>query len=438
MLFFLRRETSGNIAIVFALILPVLLAAAGVGLDFQQRRAQETALQDAADNLALRAARELLIENATEQGVEALVRAWADAQYAPTLGAFTISPEIDKQELTAFVEFEQPLKEGLFFSNLFGSDDAIKAEALAQAQGVTNVCVIALEKTKDYAVRAALSAKLDAPKCAIMSNSTSSRGVSASGSSKISANMICSAGGKEGSGLNFSPMPLTDCPSYEDPLGQRPPPTVGACDETNLQLGQSASLASLSTIAAAADAATATSPLPGYTRYDLKPGVYCGGLRIKSFADVHLSPGIYVMKDGPLIAELGARLVGENVGFYLTGDTSTFIFGPESIISLSAPTDGEMSGLPFFEDRLAPDDRLHQILSSNARTLIGTIYLPRGILSVASLRPVASESAYTAIVAKKLSLIGSPTLVLNADYADTDVPVPDGVGPTGGTVRLRN
>jgi hypothetical protein len=144
------------------------------------------------------------------------------------------------------------------------------------------------------------------------------------------------------------------------------------------------------------------------------------------------------MKDGPLIAELGARLVGENVGFYLTGDTSTFIFGPESIISLSAPTDGEMSGLPFFEDRLAPDDRLHQILSSNARTLIGTIYLPRGILSVASLRPVASESAYTAIVAKKLSLIGSPTLVLNADYADTDVPVPDGVGPTGGTVRLRN
>jgi len=58
-------------------------------------------------------------------------------------------------------------------------------------------------------------------------------------------------------------------------------------------------------------------------------------------------------------------------------------------------------------------------------------------LSVASLTPVADESAYTAIVAKKFSMTGSPTLVLNTDYAATDIPTPDGIGPTGGQVYLR-
>lgn len=434
----LPHNCSGNIAVVFALILPLLIVAGGMGVDFQHRRAQQTALQEAADNLALRAARELLIENATSQGVEALIRAWASAQYKPALGDFTITPLVDDAERTASVDIEQAPKVGFFLTRYFAADEAVSAHALAQARGVTNVCVIALEETDDYAIRATVSAKLNALKCAIMSNSTASRGVSAGALAKISANMICSAGGRDGGPMNFEPMPVTDCPVYPDPLSERMAPAVGACDENNLVLGTQAFGMALRGPAIVRADASGNGLLPGYSRYDLKPGVYCGGLKIRSSSDVRLAPGIYVVKDGPLEVDLGARLVGENVGFYLTGDGATFSFGQESIINLTAPKDGLMAGLLFFEDRNAPAGRTHEIRSSNARTLLGTIYLPRGDLSVASLRPIADASAYTAIVAKKLSMSGSPTLVLNADYSATDVPVPAGVGPTGGGVFLRD
>ena len=91
----------------------------------------------------------------------------------------------------------------------------------------------------------------------------------------------------------------------------------------------------------------------------------------------------------------------------------------------------------FFEDRNAPLDRVHKIESDDARKFLGTFYLSRGVLEVNTQKPVADDSAYTAIVARRLSLIGRPSLVLNADYAGTEIPVPEGVGPVGNTISLR-
>lgn len=53
------------------------------------------------------------------------------------------------------------------------------------------------------------------------------------------------------------------------------------------------------------------------------------------------------------------------------------------------------------------------------------------------MKPIADSSAYTAIIANKIALKGKPQLVLNTDYGATDVPTPEGVGPTGGAVYLR-
>lgn len=433
----------GNMAINLALVAPLLICSAGLGIDFQGRLAQQAALQDAADNLALRAARELLLDNATSQNIESLIRAWADVQYARPLGAFDLTPKVDTQARTVSVDIAQGRKKGFFLSNLVAAGATVNASAVAQAQGVTNVCVIALEDTEDYAIRAGMSAKLSASKCAILSNSTSNRGISVGGMAKLTAKMICTAGGSDGGALNYSPMPIPDCPVYSDPLGERTPPSVGGCDYIDAEFGtQVTSLAgaksALDSARLAGTDVSSGSSIPGYTIHEIEPGVYCGGLKINSSADVRMAPGVYIMKDGPLEVDLGASLRGENVGFYLTGANATFRFGLESMIYLTAPKAGLMAGLLFFEDRAAPEDRSHAILSANARTLLGTIYLPRGRLTIASLQPVADESAYTAIVARKIQMSGSPTLVLNANYAATDIPVPDGVGPTGGQIYLRD
>ena len=86
-----------------------------------------------------------------------------------------------------------------------------------------------------------------------------------------------------------------------------------------------------------------------------------------------------------------------------------------------------MAGLLFFEDANSTLFRIHNIRATNAFNLTGTIYLPRGFLLVDPAATVAAKSAYTAIIAKRLLVENGPSLVLNTDYASTQVPVPDGI-----------
>ena len=139
------------------------------------------------------------------------------------------------------------------------------------------------------------------------------------------------------------------------------------------------------------------------------------------------------MDNGPLIVNGGATLQEDNVGIYFRGDLAVLNLGQDSTVSLSAPKSGVMAGILFFEDRSAPLLRTFKISSDNARKLLGTIYLPRGMFYVGSNQPVADQSAYTVVVARIVRMDSGPNLVLNSDYGATDVPVPQGVGPTGGS-----
>jgi hypothetical protein len=184
------------------------------------------------------------------------------------------------------------------------------------------------------------------------------------------------------------------------------------------------------------------------------------GLTLKPGAIVTLSPGVYVMKDGPLhvgpplislgvgglvsVSLLPATLKGSNVAFYFTGTVkpdddgavTPMRFMKESVVEMTAPKTGEMAGLLFREDPTAAADRRFEIVSDSARRLVGTIYLPRGVFAVSANQPVADQSEYTAIITKRLELLKAPNLVLNTRYSDTDVPVPEGLGPNSGTTRL--
>jgi hypothetical protein len=82
--------------------------------------------------------------------------------------------------------------------------------------------------------------------------------------------------------------------------------------------------------------------------------------------------------------------------------------------------------------------REHKILSDNARTLLGTIYMPQGRLIIDASKPIADKSAYTVLVVRQIDLHAGPNLFLNSDYSATDVPVPKGVGPYGSNVMLTN
>jgi hypothetical protein len=174
---------------------------------------------------------------------------------------------------------------------------------------------------------------------------------------------------------------------------------------------------------------------------------------------VRLSSGIFTIKDGPLTVDGGASISGTEVGIYLKGTAANLTFDADSTVSLSAPKNGPLTGILIFDDpsgasapakapksgrgakgrtiRKAPP-RQHQILSDNARNLLGTIYMPQGEIIIDATKPIADKSAYTVLVVKQLHLYSGPNLILNTDYSASDVPVPMGVGPFGAKIFLSN
>jgi Flp pilus assembly protein TadG len=447
----LWRNQDGNVALLAALVLPLIMLAAAVGIDFQRGAQQRERLKDAADALALRGANELLLASATPDKIKAVIDAAVAANFGEQFGlqAFSHAVEVNAKEAEVTVSLKQTAYRSLF-SGLLGARGDLTLSSTAVAQGGAKVCVVALEETERDGVRLDWKASLSASDCSVLSNSTSQYGVSATSTAKLTTGLTCSSGGYSGSSLNFDPVPTTDCPAYPDPLAKREAPPITGDVYTDVVVGERSVetfFAALKQSAQEYEDATGTQDDVGdddddsssisYTKYTLSPGIYRGGLTIASNADVTLESGLYIIQDGPLVVDMGAKLNGENVSFYLVGDKSTFLFGPDSKISLTAQKEGPLAGILFFEDRAAPEGRKHVIASDDARVLLGTFYLPRGDLVVSSLLPVADKSAYTVIVARRLALSGSPTLVLNTDYASTDVPVPEGVGLVGGSIRLR-
>lgn len=406
-------DCRGSIAVKFGLLLPILLLIAAQTIDYTLLLRDRAALQMAADAAALAAAKQLSFTDTKKESLEAvaktLVAGMIRSHSGTSMGAapqveVTVSNDPVGVEVTA----SKP------FSSLFGDKFGMgakntSARAAARVIGRPNICVLGLNAIESKTISLEKNARVTGQNCAVYSNSIHQHGLKSQDSAVLKATFICSRGGKDGSDGNFTPDPIVDCPEFDDPLVDRPEPVVGACNPATPTIID-------------ADAM-------------LMPGTYCG-LEIRSGAVVTLSDGVYVFKDKPLIVKDNASLIGTAAGLFFTGLGANFTFEARSTISLEAPTEGPMAGLLIFGARSQDESLTYSILSNDARVLIGTIYLPKGELRVDASSPIADKSAYTAIVANKMRLYGGPHLVLNTNYTDTEVPVPDGIKGTGQPVAL--
>lgn len=397
----------GNLAVITAFVMSALAFGAGIAVDYGSMVSKRGTLQAVSDAAAIAVAREMVLGNTGTTELEAVANNMVSAKLGSTGSTWTVSVTIDENTASAQIsvlEYWSPM----FAHLLSKAVTPISTSATAALVGSGKVCVIGLEASQARAVHLKRSAQLTAVGCGVFSNSVSTDGMRIDNSGVMTASMICSSGGAGGAALAYKPSVTTDCPPVPDPLMDRVAPTVGMCDFNLFE---------------------AETPMT------ISPGVYCGGLVVAS-TDVTFEPGIYIIKDGPLEAAGAASLTGVNVGFYLTGTDAGILFGSKSTISLTAPKDGDLAGLLFFEDRGNLEGFAHRITSNNARVLLGTIYLSKGTLFVDANAPVADQSAYTAIIARKLTLDAGPNLVLNADYGLTDIPVPGNLSGSGGRIVL--
>ena len=417
---------AGNTVTVFALALPVLVAAAGGAIDYSMAAANRSKMQAVADSAALASARELQLARTDENRVTVVAKNVVNS----SLPDVTTTVNVDFKALTVRVTLEKQYEPFIRIS----SAPKLHVSATAKMSGSMPLCLLGLDPKAPQTVGLEMSAKLTAPGCLVQSNSRHPLGMQSLLLASLKAGMICSSGGIMLTfGANYSPRPTTDCPVLEDPLKYRTPPPVGACDYTNKVV----------------DGISVTLPA----------GVYCGGLKLTNGAVVKLSSGIFIIKDGPLTVDNGASIFGTDVGIFLTGPGANLTFDADTTVSLSAPKDGPLAGILIFDDpsgvgakakpslsgrgllgRLLTTSapRQHQILSDDARNLLGTIYMPEGELIIDAKKPIADKSAYTVLIVKQVHLYSGPDLILNTDYSATDVPVPMGVGPFSAKVFLSN
>lgn len=408
-------KTAGNVAVSFALGALAMTAAGGGAIDYARKINAKSGLQAAADNAATAAARQLQLSGANIADIKAIAASYVKAGVKDSDGPVSTNTVVDKPNGTVDVTVKINIKTPFFDIAGLGNNGTVTATSRARILGGLPLCVLALEETKDKSIAAYSKAKLTATGCSMHSNSISSKAIEAWGNSELKAGMTCSAGGAAGGSANYTPAAVTDCPRVPDPLKDRIAPSVTGCDFTNFEI----------------DSGT----------HDLQPGTYCGGLKIYSNTVANFLPGIYIIKDGKFEADAQSTLSGTNVGFFFTGANAQLAFNGQTSVSFTGRKDGNMAGLLFFEDPNQPANLTHQITSPNVTKLEGTIYFPKGTFHIASnptgpAGTVAAGSAYTVIITKFLLMTSGPNLVLNTDYASSQVPVPTTIARMSGDIIL--
>ena len=390
--------TSGMAAIVFSVAAPVLFALLGVSVDYGRGVSGRSQLQRVVDSAALHGASMLRLANTSANplsvklAVEAqVVGAYADGSVTAQaiVGAGSVTVSASRTVPTMIMKAVMPL--------------VVSAKAKALLRGGAPTCLLVLDPSANQAFSID-TASLSASGCQVFSDSKAPDSITLRNGAQLNAALTCSSGGTSiTGGATFSPQPSVDCPALVDPLATLAPPTVGSCISTNLQIKN------VSTT--------------------LIPGTYCGGIDISG--DVTLTPGIYVIKDGPLTMSKGS-ITGNGVTLYFTGNNAVLNIDKKGSLDLTAPSFGSLAGILLFEDRAAPLGQTHSLQSRYAPNLLGTVYLSRGTLAVGTKNGgggtgagVASTSAWTIVVVRQLSISDQQTLVLNTNYNATTVPPPN-------------
>lgn len=407
------KNDRGAVAIFSALALTVLLGSAALAVDvgswYTQRRAMQSAADAAAKSAALELARKssegdaqaAALEDAELNGFSVATGAKLDVAFATTAaGAKTVAVDITKPG-------------GQFFSSMFLGNVTISTHSVASpTAGGGTACMVALNPNKEKALSIDSNTKITLKNCGIQVNSNHGQAMKADSNANVSADFISTVGGYLiGSNASVTPTPVSGASVMADPLASLPQPSVGACNYNNKIVNS-----------------------PGNTTATLNPGVYCGGLQVKSNAVVTLNPGMYVIKNGKFLLDSNVKLTGTGVMFFLTGSGAVVAWDSNTTTNLTAPTTGPYKGILFFQDRAFGG--LHDFDSNNQnKTMVGTLYFPNATFNSDS-NSTFNSSSCTMIIADNFVFSSNAGMVVDFDPTACPVPLPDGL--TAQAVSLVN
>ncbi len=417
----LLRNEEGNVVIWVAGSMTMIMGFAALAVDLGHLYALDNQLQNAADAAALAAVSQLNDPNEARSVAAAITAqnlppeehgtalASSDVelgQWNPNTRVFAagVNPP-DAVRVTVRRTSDSGNAAPTFFGKVLGKDEVdIVAQSIA-APPSSPACLLALEPVEKEAISVNSNSSITANGCKLQANSSNAEAVMTNAGSSVTADAIDINGDYTGPESSYTPQPTIDVPPSPDPLAGLPaPPEAGdTCDHTSETID--------------AD--------PNYT---MTPGVYCNDFILNAGTNATMEPGIYVFRDGDFIVNSGASITGDDVMIYLTGINSPeLVLNSDSHADLSGLRTGPHAGILIFQDPNVADGTVHLFNSDATSSFEGTIYLPNGKMKINSGTTMSGDAAYSYIIARSFEINSDSGIVLNSDYAASDVPLPAGL-----------
>ena len=399
----LRTDSSGAIAIMAALLMPVLAGGMGLGAETGYHYMQQRNLQHAVDLAAHAGAVRLRAGDNPEQikaaalNVAILSGFKEEGTLDGTITVHTPPTTGPNTGSTGSVEVLLTETQPRYFSAIFIDEPVqLKTRAVASVlPTASKACVVALSPTAPRAITVSGSTAVSLDNCDVASNSNASDAFyMANSMAKLTVGCVNTVGEaiiSSGLSLRSCEKPNQYAPVVRDPYADIPEPKVeGTCfisgDTLNYQ--------------------------PNFTHSSGVPALrICGGLDIKK--QVTFEPGLYIIDGGDLSLNANgtvsvdeASISVNGATFYLTGNARLKLTGNGSL-NMRAPTSGPYAGILFFASR-AQSGVTHEVLGNSGSITQGAIYAPSSAVRFAG--NSTTTSGCTQVIGYTVEFTGNSTL----------------------------
>ncbi len=395
------KDRRGAIIVMFALLLPVLAGAAGLGLEVTLWYKEKRAIQSAADAAAV-AGGYAAVEGetvSTAATAAAAANGFDTAANPPTInnppssGSYTA--DNDAVEVVLSESFTT-----LFASLVYNQATVtVAARAVATSGTIGEACVLSLNTT-GTGVQVSGNGDITFDGCQVASNSSSASALDVSGSGDLEVDCYSVVGG-----VSASPGLVTDAGcqgvtggfAIDDPYADLATPAYGACDESG---GYTQNSTGTFTFDHDDDFETAY--------------VICGDLWVKKGTLV-MEPGLYII-EGDIKSNAQGTITGDGVTIILVDGGQINNFNGSSTVTLSAPDPadgaGDWEGVLFYQDRndasTCTGNNCNTLNGNSTSEFEGAIYFPNQEINVNGGN--SSTSPCLQIVAYQVSFSGNSSM----------------------------
>ncbi|MCI0642894.1 MAG: pilus assembly protein TadG-related protein [Gemmataceae bacterium] len=371
-----RQVRRGNVLIFFCVCLITVLSIVALSLDGGALMQERQHAQAVADAAALSAAADMFDHYLNESGQDPNGTARQSAKTTAKANGYGDDGTLSKVTVhlppisgpfakrRGYVEVIVEYNQTRSFSNLFNSGP-IPVRARAVAVGTTvaaDVGILVLDPTSRSAFNSQGGGTSVVDGTPVVVNSTNAEGGVGGGGGSLTADEFIFAGGyTTNGGAQFIGPTYTNQPPMLDPLAWLPVPDPSTMTVQSTKKIQASS---------------------GF--YDLKPGVYQGGINVTGTGSINLAPGIYYMDGGGFSFSGQGSLVGHGVMIYNApgnGNSDGISVTGQGVVQLSGMTDGIYKGITFFQDRNS--SVTGNIAGNSGLTEItGTFYFAGALLNI--------------------------------------------------------